>query len=151
MCIVASGRTGRCEAGGKHKSYWLLGSVALGALIAQERATAQDVVPAPLPEIRVIAPSPIPATTQTTRTPAPVRVRPVQPVRPGTAPAAAPAAPAPVAAPTISDPTVIDRDKVPSSVSTVTPNDINPRPYRDLCGCGPHNLIFGAGVTEYRT
>jgi iron complex outermembrane recepter protein len=93
--------------------FLLSGSVSLATLAggahAQETTT--------LPEIRVIAPSPVPAATRrpTRPTPAPTtRQTRTQ------APAPTPAPPAP------SEPGVIDRDKVPSAIQTLTAQDFDP-------------------------
>jgi iron complex outermembrane recepter protein len=92
------------------RTWQLLGTVALGGLIAPQAVSAQTV----LPDINVIAPTPLSGH----RT-----------AKPSTAPAApapqtgAPSEPAPVAANT--DPTAIDRDKVPSNTVVLTPNDFN--------------------------
>jgi iron complex outermembrane recepter protein len=88
----------------------MLGTVALGGLIIPDGASTQTV----LPDINVIAPTPLSGHRAT---------------KPSTASAApasqtsAPPEPAPVVANT--DPTAIDRDKVPSNTVVLTPNDFN--------------------------
>jgi iron complex outermembrane recepter protein len=85
-------------------------AIAVGLSISAQGASAQTV----LPDISVIAPTPLSGH---------------RPAKPSSAPAApasqtgAPSEPAPVAANT--DPTAIDRDKVPSNTSVLTPNDFN--------------------------
>src|SRR5262245_41915711 len=96
-------------------SLGLSGWVSMAALMAPSAVLAQQETT--LPEIRVIAPTPIPAT-------------PRRPARPTPAPATrqtrtqtqAPT-PAPVAA---TEPGVIDRDKVPSATETLTAPDFQP-------------------------
>jgi len=83
--------------------------MAPSAVLAQQETT--------LPEIRVIAPTPIPATPRR-----PSRPAPAQPTRPTQTQAPAPT-PAPAAA---SEPGVIDRDKVPSTTQTLTAPDFQP-------------------------
>jgi iron complex outermembrane receptor protein len=83
----------------------LLGSVSIVALAAGA-AYAQDPEPTTLPEVRVIATTPLSTVSRPRRVaPAAVTVRPV-----GTAPAP-------------SDPALIDRDKVPSNTQTLTADD----------------------------
>src|SRR5262249_12400941 len=84
--------------------------------MAPDAILAQDVK---LPEVQVIATTPLAAprhraaaTTTTTRTRA----------RPATAPAAAPTT---VAAPAPPDPSLMDRDKVPSNVQTLAASDFD--------------------------
>jgi iron complex outermembrane recepter protein len=91
----------------------LSGSTSIAALLAPSTALGEAAIE--LPEIRVIAPTPVPATT---------RRRP--PVR--TAPARAPAtSPAPAAPPPeLRDPSLIDRDKIPSATETLTREDFDP-------------------------
>src|SRR5437764_14635949 len=86
-----------------------------GLALAQEGATTS------LPEIRVIATTPL----------APPSTRVVRPARaPAAARPAAPAAPSPPAAP--GDPTLIDRDKVPSDTQTLTAADLTRAPSANL-------------------
>jgi iron complex outermembrane recepter protein len=88
----------------------LLGTVALVRLIIPNGASAQTM----LPDINVIAPTPLSGHRAAKPSAAPA------------APAAqtgAPSEPAPVAANT--DPTAIDRDKVPSNTVVLTPTDFN--------------------------
>ena len=96
----------------------LSGSVSLVALTAPSAVLAQEETT--LPEIRVIAPTPVPAS-------------PRRPARPTPAPATRQTrtqtptpAPAPVAAPPTPEPGLIDRDKVPSTVQTLTSQDFQP-------------------------
>src|SRR5262245_56352653 len=96
----------------------LSGSVSLIALTVPSAVLAQEETT--LPEIRVIAPTPVPAS-------------PRRPARPTPAPAtrqtrtqAPTPAPAPVAAPPTPEPGLIDRDKVPSSIQTLTSQDFQP-------------------------
>jgi iron complex outermembrane recepter protein len=91
--------------------FLLSGSVSLAALAGVARAQETTT----LPEVRVIAPTPVPAATRRTTPPArpaPARVT-VQ-------------TPAPQPAPPTPQPGVIDRDKVPSSTQTLTPQDFEP-------------------------
>ena len=81
------------------------GSASLAALLAPGVALAQD--DTQLPEIQVIAPAPVAA----------------PPARRVSRPAAPPPAAAPPAEAVPRDPTVIDRDKVPSSTQTLTASD----------------------------
>src|SRR5262245_44360744 len=96
----------------------LAGSVSLAALTAVGAVLAQEETT--LPEIRVIAPTPVPAS-------------PRRPARPTPAPATrqtrtqTPApAPARVAAPPTPEPALIDRDKVPSTTQTLTSQEFQP-------------------------
>jgi iron complex outermembrane receptor protein len=93
--------------------FLLSSSVSLVALAGAARA--QETIT--LPEVRVIATTPVPsATRRTTRpatAPAPARTT-------EQTPAQTPAPPAP------SEPGVIDRDKVPSPTQTLTPQDFEP-------------------------
>src|SRR5215467_696415 len=95
--------------------FLLSSSVSLAALAgaarAQEPTTPQE--PTTLPEVRVIATTPVPSGTRRTTRPAPARTT-------EQAPAQAPAPPAP------SEPGVIERDKVPSPTQTLTPQDFEP-------------------------
>src|SRR5262245_53490473 len=93
----------------------LAGSVSMVALMAPGVVLAQQETT--LPEIRVIAPTPVPATPRR-----PSRPAPAQPTRQARtqAPAPTPAPPAP------SEPGVIDRDKVPSATETLTAPDFQP-------------------------
>src|SRR5436853_4445426 len=91
----------------------LLGTVSLAALTAGA-ALAQNSEPTQLPEVRVVAPSPVSTGT-----------RPRQ-----AAPKAAPArrttaAPRPAPEPAQSEPGMIDRDKVPSNIQTLTSEDFS--------------------------
>src|SRR5215475_13748737 len=81
-------------------------AIAVGLSMAPSSASAQTV----LPDINVIAPTPLSGHRA---------------AKPRTAPAApaAPSEPAPVTANT--DPTAIERDKVPSNTSVLTPTDFN--------------------------
>src|SRR5262245_333432 len=93
----------------------LAGSVSLVALTAPGAALAQEETT--LPEVRVIAPTPVPAS-------------PRRPTRPTPAPTTRQAqrqtpAPAPAAPPT-PEPGLIDRDKVPSTTQTLTSQDFQP-------------------------
>jgi iron complex outermembrane receptor protein len=101
----------------------LLGTVALGALIAPLGASAQTV----LPDINVIASTPL----SNTRSPA-SKSGPAAPSRPARQPTArtqgAPAQaapPAPAPAPVAVDPTLIDRDKVPSNTEVLTATEFD--------------------------
>ena len=90
-------------------SFFLLsGSVSLAVLAGVARAQETTT----LPEVRVIATTPTPAGTRRTTRPAPARTT-VQ-------------APAPQPAPPTPEPGVIDRDKVPSTTQTLTPQDFDP-------------------------
>jgi iron complex outermembrane receptor protein len=91
--------------------FGLTGSVSLAALSVPGVVLAQEETT--LPEVRVIAPTPIPAGTRRPTRPAPA---------PATrqTPAPTPAPPAP------SEPGVIDRDKVPSTTQTLTSQDFQP-------------------------
>src|SRR5262245_26397228 len=93
----------------------LSGSVSITALMAPGAVLAQGETT--LPEIRVIAPTPVPATPRRLSRPAPA-----QPTRQTRTQAPAPT-PAPTAA---SEPGVIDRDKVPSATETLTAPDFQP-------------------------
>src|SRR5262245_52175911 len=93
----------------------LSGSVSLAALMAPSVALAQDETT--LPEIRVIAPTPVPATPRR-----PARPRPAPTTRQARTQTQAPT-PAP---PARSEPGVIDRDKVPSTTETLTAPDFQP-------------------------
>jgi iron complex outermembrane receptor protein len=93
----------------------LAGSVNLVALTAPGAVMAQEETT--LPEVRVIAPTPVPA-------------GPRRPTRPTPAPTTRQAqrqTPAPVpAAPPTPEPGLIDRDKVPSTTQTLTTQDFEP-------------------------
>ena len=96
----------------------LLGSVSLAALVAgtalaQEPPATPPSEATPLPEVRVVAPTPVTA---------PARPRQAAPKAKSSA--ARPATPAP-AAPAPSAPGLIDRDKVPSTITTVTSEDFS--------------------------
>jgi iron complex outermembrane receptor protein len=91
----------------------LTGSVSLVALTAPGAVLAQGETT--LPEIRVIAPTPVPAMPRRPARPAPA---PTTRQAPTPAPAAVPAA--------ASEPGVIDRDKVPSATETLTAPDFQP-------------------------
>src|SRR5215510_12545456 len=91
-------------------SFFLLsGSVSL--VVLASLASAQETTT--LPEVRVIATTPTPAGTRRTTRPAPARTTVQTP------------APQPAAPPT-PEPGVIDRDKVPSTTQTLTPQDFDP-------------------------
>src|SRR5262249_53161162 len=116
--------------------FGLTGSVSLVALTVPTTVLAQEETT--LPEVRVIAPTPVPAsprrparpapapTTRQTRTQAPTPTPRVAPT-PRAAPTrvAAPA-PAPAPAPPTPEPGLIDRDKVPSTTQTLTSQDFEP-------------------------
>jgi iron complex outermembrane receptor protein len=90
-------------------SFFLLsGSVSLVMLAGVARPQETTT----LPEVRVIATTPTPAGTRRTTRPAPARTT-VQ-------------APAPQPAPPTPEPGMIDRDKVPSTTQTLTPQDFDP-------------------------
>jgi iron complex outermembrane recepter protein len=92
--------------------FLLSGSVGLTALAAGARAQETTT----LPEVRVIATTPTPAGTR----------RPARPARPAPA-RVTERTPAPQpAAPPTPEPGVIDRDKVPSTTQTLTPQDFDP-------------------------
>jgi iron complex outermembrane recepter protein len=94
--------------------FLLSGSVSLalhaGPARAQEPTTPQGSTT--LPEVRVIATTPVPSGTRRTTRPASART-----TEQTSAPAPAPPTP---------EPGVIDRDKVPSTTQTLTPQDFDP-------------------------
>jgi iron complex outermembrane recepter protein len=94
----------------------LFGSVSMAALMAPGAVLAQEETT--LPEIRVIAPTPVPASPRRPARPAPTPA--TRQTRTQTS------APAPVAAPPTPEPGLIDRDKVPSTVQTLTSQDFQP-------------------------
>jgi iron complex outermembrane receptor protein len=96
----------------------LSGSVSLVALMAPYAVLAQQETT--LPEIRVIAPTPVPATPRRAARPAPAPA-----TRQARTQAPTPT-PAPVAAPPTPEPGLIERDKVPSAIQTLTPQDFQP-------------------------
>jgi iron complex outermembrane receptor protein len=90
----------------------LTGSVSLAALTAPGAVVAQEETT--LPEVRVIAPTPVPASPRRPTRPAPTpTTRQTQTQTP------APAQPTP-------EPGLIDRDKVPSTIQTLTAPDFQP-------------------------
>jgi iron complex outermembrane recepter protein len=95
----------------------LSGSVSMVALMAPGAVLAQEETT--LPEIRVIAPTPVPASPRR-----PARPAPAQPTRQARTQPQAPAPP--VAAPPTPEPGLIDRDKVPSTTHTLTSQDFQP-------------------------
>src|SRR4051812_9220161 len=94
--------------------FGLTGSVSLAALMAPGAALAQEETT--LPEIRVIAPTPVPASPRRPSRPAPAPTTRQTRTQPQ-APTAAPPAP--------SEPGVIDRDKLPSTTHTLTQVDLD--------------------------
>jgi iron complex outermembrane receptor protein len=94
----------------------LLSAVSFAALMAPGVILAQDVT---LPEVRVIATTPLAAPRPRPAAAAPTRAT-AGPARTVAAPAAAPA-PAPAA----SDPSLIERDKVPANVQTMSASDFD--------------------------
>ncbi|MGA8612920.1 MAG: TonB-dependent receptor [Xanthobacteraceae bacterium] len=92
---------------------FLLGVIAAAALVTPERAFAQE-TSVPLPEIRVISSAPL----SPPKRPGP-RGAAVAPTR------AAAAAPAPSQTASPAEPGVIDRDKVPANVQTLTAADFS--------------------------
>src|SRR5450631_3468880 len=128
--------TGRGDLGVRHGGESDRGSRRLGGRRALRPAFAFAVAAMPplvahaettLPDINVIATTPLSGTRSTVRTSAPAA--PSRPVRTRAAratPAAAPAAPAPSApAPATADPGMIDRDKVPSNTAVLTAADFD--------------------------
>src|SRR5215475_9240761 len=87
----------------------LLGTVTLGGLIIPDSASAQTT----LPDINVIAPAPLSGH------------RAAKPSTTLAAPTSQSAPPQPAAAAAGTDPTAIDRDKVPSNTVVLTPTDFN--------------------------
>src|SRR5262245_58274109 len=92
--------------------FLLSGSVSVTALAGVARAQETTT----LPEVRVIAPSPVPAAT---RRPTPA----TRPARAPAAPAVREQPPAPAPPP---EPGLVERDKVPSNIQTLTPADFDP-------------------------
>ncbi len=93
-----------------------LGIVGVAAFSGPAPLLAQDETATPLPEIRVIATTPLPAAPR--RRPVARTAVPRSPAAP-----AAPPPPQTEGPPGFSDPTVIDRDKVPSSTQSLTAGD----------------------------
>jgi iron complex outermembrane recepter protein len=113
-------RSGICRWGGRTS---VVGSaIAVGLCMAPGIATAQTM----LPDIEVIAPSPLGGTRTTKPKNVPVASR-SRTRAPGTraAPSAAPAAIPGPPAPTDRDLTLISRDKVPSNTAVMTSSDFN--------------------------
>jgi iron complex outermembrane recepter protein len=94
-----------------------LSAVSFAALMAPGVILAQDVT---LPEVRVIATTPL---STASHRPAAAKSTGAAPVRTAAAPAAAPAAPP--SAPATPDPSLIDRDKVPANVQTLSAADFD--------------------------
>src|SRR5215510_9166093 len=92
--------------------FLLSGSVSLAAVAGVARAQETTT----LPEVRVVAPSPVPAATR----------RPTPPTRPAPAPAAPAARQQPPAPAPPPEPGLVERDKVPSNIQTLTPADFDP-------------------------
>ena len=113
----------------------LSGSALIFSLLAGSGTQAQE--PTPLPEVDVIAPSPL----ASPRKPPPKRPQPARP----TASQAAPAQPA--AAPAAADPGGIARDKVPSNTQVLTSEDFSHTKSSDVLDALSKN-IAGAAVSD---
>jgi iron complex outermembrane recepter protein len=91
------------------------GAAALTILAAPAAGRAQDTSPSTLPEIQVIATTPLSAHPR--RVPRPAATAPAS--------AASPAPPPSETAPVAADPSLIDRDKVPANVQTLSAADFD--------------------------
>jgi iron complex outermembrane receptor protein len=109
-----------CSSGLGTASRGLLGAVSLAALMAPGAILAQDL---PLPDVRVIATTPLSAASP--RPAAQPSRSAAAPTRSSPTPAPAVAAAPPAGTSAAADPSLMDRDKVPANVETLSANDFD--------------------------